>query len=176
MQIKLLNVRLSFPDLFKPKSVMGSDPKYGAAFLLDKKDDADQIELIEKAIKEVTDEKFPKGAPKGLKTCLHEGAEKAYDGYHAGNMYISSSCTLRPTVIDRDRAPLAADDGKPYAGCYCNVVLRLWAQDNQYGKRINAQLQGVQFSKEGEQFGVEAFNPEEHFDALPASEESRIPF
>jgi hypothetical protein len=32
-------------------------------------------------------------------------------------------------------------------------VVELWAQDNQYGKRINASLGGVQFAKDGESFG-----------------------
>jgi len=39
----------------------------------------------------------------------------------------------------------------------------LWAQNNQYGKRINAQLDGVQFVRDGDPFGdgavgVDAFD------------------
>jgi hypothetical protein len=55
-------------------------------------------------------------------------------------------------VIDRDKSPLTAEDGKPYSGCYVNCSLELWAQDNSYGKRINAQLGGVQFFKDGDAF------------------------
>ena len=60
--------------------------------------------------------------------------------------------TVRPTVVDRDRSPLTAQDGKPYSGSYVNVIIDVWAQDNSYGKRINAQLQGVQFVRDGEAF------------------------
>ena len=42
-------------------------------------------------------------------------------------------------------------------------VIDVWAQNNQYGKRINAQLDGVQFVRDGEPFGeggisVDAFD------------------
>ena len=33
-----------------------------------------------------------------------------------------------------------------------NAILDIWAQDNQYGKKVNAQLQGVQFFKDGDAF------------------------
>lgn len=168
MQVKLTNVRLSFPDLFVPKAVQpGSEPKYGAAFLLDKTTDAAQIDLIRKAMFTIATEKWGTKLPPTLKKCLHEGSEKTYDGYGPDNMFLSASATVRPAVIDRNRAPLTKEDGRPYAGCLVNVVVRLWAQDNQFGKRINAQLQGVQFAGEGEAFGSAPFNPNEHFEAAP---------
>lgn len=172
MQIKLTNVRLSFPDLFVPKAVQpGAEPKYSASFLLDKTNDAAQIDAIRKAMFGVATEKWGTKIPPSLKKCLHEGSEKTYDGYGPENMFLSASATVRPAVIDRNRAPLAKDDGRPYAGCLVNVVVRLWAQDNQFGKRINAQLQGVQFAGEGEAFGSAPFDPNEHFsaDADPAT-------
>ena len=184
MQIKLVNVRLSFPDLFKAKSVQGSEPKYAASFLLDKEDDAEQIKKIKAGIAFVAEEKFGHNIPKSLKLCLHEGAEKDYDGYDAKTMYLTASSTSRPTVVDRDRSPLTTDDNRPYAGCYVNAVIRLWGQDNQFGKRINAQLQGIQFANDGDSFGPPPFNADEHFDIIgdrsaarvQEEEESEIPF
>ena len=41
-------------------------------------------------------------------------------------------------------------DGLPYSGCYVNASIELWAQDNNYGKRINASLRGVQFYRDGD--------------------------
>jgi hypothetical protein len=60
---------------------------------------------------------------------------------------------VRPTVINRDRTPLTAADGVIYSGCHGNVQVEVWAQDNSYGKRINAQLLGVQFTRDGDSFG-----------------------
>jgi hypothetical protein len=60
--------------------------------------------------------------------------------------------------VDRDRSLITEDDNKLYAGCYVNAIIELWVQDNSYGKRVNANLLGVQFFKDGEPFadGVKA--------------------
>jgi len=64
------------------------------------------------------------------------------------------------------------DDGTIYAGCYVNAIISLWAQDNTYGKRINAQLEGVQFCNNGEPLGAGGIDVDE-FDAF-ASEDVRL--
>jgi hypothetical protein len=174
MKVKLEKVRLSFPALFKPKSVNDSEPKYGASFLLSKKDDAAQIDGLRAACLATAKEQWPAKIPPGVKYCVHDGAEKDYDGYGPAVMYISTSATLRPVVVDEYRTPVTEEDRKVYAGCLVNVVVRLWAQDNQFGKRINAQLQAVQFAAAGEAFGEKPIDPNEEFssaaptDAEPA--------
>jgi hypothetical protein len=147
----LKQVRLSFPSLFKPKSIQGSEPKYSASFLIEKDDP--QLAGLRAAIQKTINDKWEKNRPKGIKICLHNGDEKEYDGYTEGIMFLNSSSARRPTVIDRDKSRLTEEDGRPYAGCYVNAIVRLWAQDNQFGKRINAELCGVQFAAEGEAFG-----------------------
>ena len=166
MKVKLQKVRLSFPALFKPKAVKdsGAEPKYGASFLLNKKEDAAQIDALRSAIKAAALEKWPAGIPKGVKFCVHDGSEKDYDGYNAEVIYISS-CTIAPVVVDEALNPLTENNRKIYAGCLVNASIRLWAQDNQYGKRINAQLQAVQFAGEGEAFGDKPVDPKEEFTA-----------
>jgi len=67
-------------------------------------------------------------------------------------MTIKASTKKRPLVIDRSKSPITEDDDIIYAGCYVNAIISLWAQNNGYGKRINAQLDGVQFVKDGEPF------------------------
>lgn len=159
-QIKLIDVRLSFPDIWKAKAVQeGSDPKFGAHFLLDKEEHEDQITELKKAIWVLAKGKWAEKAAEMLKkgklhVCLHEGSDKDYDGYGEANMYVSASSSKRPLIVDRDRSPLAEDDRRPYAGCYVNAIIRLWVQDNQFGKRVNAELLGIQFSKDGEAFGA----------------------
>lgn len=158
MKIKLNAVRLSFPQLFEAKTVNGEGkPAFSAAFLISPKDP--QIAMINTAITTVAAEKWGAKADAILKTiraadktCLHSGDLKAnYDGFE-GMMYISARNPLKPSVVDTNRSPLVAEDGRPYAGCYVNAVLELWTQDNNYGKRVNATLMGVQFYKDGESF------------------------
>jgi hypothetical protein len=152
-KVRLKNVRLSFPQLFIAKSVNGSEPKFSCSFLLDKSADKAQIQTLANAIEECKKAKWGATLPKGIKVCLHEGSSKEFDGYDETNMFVSTSSSRRPVVVDRDLQPLTAADNKPYAGSFCNATIRLWAQDNQFGKRVNAEVLAVQFSKDGEAFG-----------------------
>lgn len=152
-KVRLKNVRLSFPQLFTAKSVNGSEPKFSCSFLMDKTADKAQIQALSKAIEMCKTAKWGATLPKGIKVCLHEGSSKEFDGYDETNMFVSTSSSRRPVVVDRDLQPLTAADNKPYAGSFCNATIRLWAQDNQFGKRINAEILAVQFAKDGEAFG-----------------------
>jgi hypothetical protein len=154
MEITLLNVRLSYPHLFKPQVPDGGDPKaepkYSASFILDKKAHAVTIKTLEAAIEELIKDKKLRVDPD--KRCLKDGAWKP-DTYGPEVMFINSSNTKRPTVVDRGKRPVTEDDNVIYGGCYVNAVIRLWAQDNKFGRRINASLEVVQFVKDGEPFG-----------------------
>jgi hypothetical protein len=158
MRLMLRDVRLAFPSLWKataPKT--GGEPAFSASFLIPLKHK--QLAEIKAALKGVAKEKWAAKADavvKALeasdKTCLHNGDTKAdYEGF-SGNLYISSRSKIRPTVFDQQRQELSEADGKPYSGCYVNASIELWAQDNGFGKRINAQLRGVQFLRDGDAF------------------------
>jgi len=163
-QIKLTNVRLSYPVLFKPKAMEeGQDPKYSAAFLLDKKEHKALIAEIKTKIESLKAEKNLK-VPAD-KVCLKDGELKEdVDGYGPDVMFVNTSNKTRPTVVNRDRSPVTEDDGVVYGGCYVNAVIRLWAQNNSWGKRINASLEAVQFVSDGEAFGAPKVDIEEVFD------------
>jgi hypothetical protein len=178
MKVKVENVRLAFPNLFEAKSVNGEgDPAYSANFLFP------QTHPAHKAVMDGIDaagaEKF--GAKWGTirkeliakdKLCLHDGITKAdYNGY-AGNWFVSARNKARPTVVDRDRTPLTISDGRPYAGCYVNAIIEIWAQDNAFGKRVNASLRGVQFLTDGDAFAGSAPASEDEFDAVNEPEET----
>ncbi len=164
-QLKLANVRLSFPQLFEAKSVNNGEPRFSAQFLIDKASQSELLKTIRDAMTTVFNEKWPNGA-KNVKHCLHEGTEKDYDGYGEDVMFVSASSKEAPHVVDGANRPLLRSSGKPYGGCYVNAVVRCWAQDNNFGKRINAQLLGVQFVKDGEAFGAAPFDPNKAFDNI----------
>ena len=99
------------------------------------------------------------------KWAIKEGDEVDYDGYE-GQWSIKASSTRRPTVIDRDKTPLTEDDEKIYAGCYVNAIVDFWVQDNEFGKRVNANLFGIQFVKDGEEFGAGSVDVTDDFAEL----------
>jgi hypothetical protein len=178
MRVAIKNVRLAFPALFQPKTVNGEgDPAYSATFLLDPVEHKANIEILWHAIAAVAKEKWgAKGEQvlKGLiasgKVCLRSGDEKSeYDGFE-GKMALSTRSKSRPLVVDRDKSPLVESDGRPYGGCYVNAQVDIWAQENQFGKRINGQVAGVQFVRDGDSFGGGRPASADDFDAVEDEE------
>ena len=161
-RILLKNVRLAFPNLFEPTTVAGEGkPRYSATLLIPA--DHPQLAEIRAAQDAIAKEKWRdksaaivRGLDKQDKLALHDGDTKSkYDGF-PGNFFVSAAAqeNAAPTVIDRDRSPLSAKSGRPYAGCFVNASIELWAQDNNYGQRINAQLRGIQFYADGDRFSA----------------------
>ena len=168
MKIKLNNVRLSFPSLFKKAQFQGQETKFEATFLISKESQDDLIEKINIEIDNLLKAKFPNGkVPKSIKkTCFKDGDECDYDGYE-GMMALKGSSNRRVTLIDRNKTPLAEEDGKLYAGCYVNAILEVWFSDHPLGgKQVLANLLGVQFAKEGESFGSAPSDVTDDFDEL----------
>jgi hypothetical protein len=84
--------------------------------------------------------------------------------YRTGLRYLSHLSTL----INRDKSPVVESDEVIYAGCYVNASVDIWIQDNNFGKRVNGNLHGVQFVRAGEPFGAGDVDALEDFEALDA--------
>lgn len=182
MKIKINNVRLAFPALFEPKAVNAGDkPAYSGSFIVPK--NHPQIADIEKALATTADEKWGAKGPAmlktlkaGDKTAMHDGDGKSqYQGFE-GNFYISARNPVRPTCLDADKTPLAESDGRLYSGCFVNVVLEFWGQDNAYGKRINATLLGVQFFRDGDAFSGGGSASQDDFDDVTSGANATADF
>lgn len=178
---KLKNVRSAFNEYFTPKGFQDNAKlEYSGAFLF--APNHPQVGELYATMQKVAQEKWGADAPKVYNLmrqkdhlAVHDGSLKPdLDGY-AGMLYINARNKARPLVVDIDgRTPLAASDGRPYSGCYVNVVIEFWAQDNSFGKKINASLKGVQFLRDGDAFsggGVASVND---FEDMSASDD--IPF
>lgn len=190
-EVILNGVRLSFAKLFdvgKPrKNKEGEliESQYGCAFLIPKdasgkanlakiKAAADEV----KAEKWGKKEKWPKLKPE--KVCLRDGDLEDYDGY-AGMWYLSANNKNQPVLVDRKKDAkgklhiLTKENGGPkllYSGAYVNAVVRLWVQDNEHGKRLNASVESVQFLKHGEAFsGNKPVDPNEKFEDIEDDED-----
>ena len=160
MQIKLENVRLSYPHLFKkhksPKHP-DSEPKYSAGFLIPK--DGKEHKKVLDAINTVGKEKWGAKAS-GLITkykmssntcCLKTEEMYPENENMKGNVSLNANSSIRPLVLDCDKSELDEDSGRPYGGCYVNAVLDIYIQEGEHSG-IRCQLKGVQFVKDGEAF------------------------
>lgn len=187
MKTMLKNGRVAFVKLSKPETVNGQgDPSYSCAIILeaDSPEYAANIKAIEDAMKAVAVDKWGQKAPEVLKSlaakgtlALHDGDTKAELSGYAGNMFVNAraKASSPPTLVDEYRQPVsrAADedgtspaDRKFYSGCRVNAIITVWAQDNQFGKRINASLNGVQFAAHDVPFGGAAPASAEEFEML----------
>lgn len=166
--IQLKNVRLSFPSLFRKATFEGKEGKFEATFLIPKSDKKTKV-MLDKAIEQViADSKVNKVASDKL--CLKDGDESEYDGYE-DHWSLKAASNRRPNVINRDRSQITEDDEILYPGCYVNAVIDLWVQNNQYGKRVNANIYGVQFVKDGEPFGMGPIDVTDMFEDIDELED-----
>ncbi len=139
-----------------------ADPRIGA------KSGAEYIQLIKDAQRTVasgawanTQAVLTELAAK-CKLALHDGnVEKASNSDYKDKFYLSANSKKQPLLIEsRDgvNVKLTEADGRPYSGCWGFVKVAIWAQSpdgkpSEYGKRINTQLQGIQFIKHDTAFG-----------------------
>lgn len=161
-RIVIPEARLAFPDLFEARVVeQGGKPKFGATFIIPP--GAPVLAQLLAEEERVAREKWQDKAPTILamirannRAAVKPGILKAkFDGFE-GNYFIACNMDNRPTVVSRTGSPVTAKDGIIYAGCYVLGHVSLWAQDNQFGQRINAECTGVQFVKDGDAFSAGA--------------------
>lgn len=176
-EVILTGVRLSYPQLWVPKSIQGGEPMYGMSLLLSKTDDAEQILACRKAMTEVAQAKWGAQIPKltSDRLALRDGGDEKHidvDGYGPDIMYISCNSKKAFPVVDKNpKVVLNRETGsKVYAGCYVNAKIRFWVQDNSWGKRINCQPVALQFVEDGEAFGEAPVKADEVFDDLSGGE------
>jgi hypothetical protein len=174
-KVNLNDVRLLYGQaLFEPQRGPNGEgePKHSGTFAF--KPEHPAHAAIKKAMQAAAEEKWGAKAGEvflqlkaGDRLCLHDGAAKADKEGYAGHLYVSASNKLKPLVIDGNKSPLSASSGKVYSGCYVNASIELWAQDNKFGKRINATLMGVQFLRDGARLVGGGVASADDFEAIP---------
>lgn len=170
--ILLKNVRASYPHVLKPAKFKGSDPdapgSYSIKVLLPKATHEEARKLLQRAITRILKESNKGEAIGRDRRFLQDGDPSEGDignPEERGCWVVSARESKRPIVIDNRKDPRT---GKPrrldpnddrdveriYGGCFVNVMIRPWFQNNAYGKRVNAGLSVVQFVRDGEPFGT----------------------
>lgn len=160
---------LGWPALVKPTSINNGPLKFRARLGFDP--DAawgkDSIKLIRDTRKAVAKEKW-KGKAEGIldfmkgdrnKESWFESDYKSQEGdVHegfAGLYHLSTLNEIMPLLLDNDRTELDAQEARQrfYSGCYVAARVDIYPQDNEHGRGMRAGLMGVQFWKDGTNFG-----------------------
>lgn len=147
--IKLTNVKLSFPSVFEHGSFGGeSTGKYEATFLIPKDTEEGKKayeQLVAEAERLMKENKVK--VPKD-RWALKDGDETD-DEYAQGHWILKTANKNRPTLVDRKGHPVTKEDDEVnpmfFGGATVNAVVGLWLQNNSFGKRINGNLAGIQY-------------------------------
>lgn len=189
--IRIDNVRASYPHLTIPymsdddkakkgvkdrnayqshedyiRALLSAGAKYALAGMLPKNTHEEAKSLLVSVIDDIQKKNDVKIA-KAMKF-ITNGDDSAKTEYE-DHWIISSRESRRPSVRDRRGNVLITEreiEDTVYAGCFVNMLILPWLQDNQYGKRINAGLVAVQFAGNGDPFGNGRISDDDVFDAV----------
>lgn len=167
-------VRLSYANIFEPKSINGSDPKYSVSLIVPK-NDKQQIETIEEAINNAILAGESKLAgkngkvPSNIKLPLRDGDEdRPDDENYADSYFLNANSTKAPAVVslEKDRSTgkaihLGEDD--VYSGCYARVSVNFYAFNTNGNKGVACGLGNIQKVDDGDRLGGGS-SAEEDFD------------
>lgn len=163
MEVILKDVRIAFADIHTAQKHDDGGENFGVTPMFPQGGEVDKLVqmTIQKVVVEAWKDKATaimgkiKADPKSYsytKDPRTNGEGDVYDGFE-GMASIRAVNKVRTLVVDARKAILTQADGKPYSGCYCNVGIDVWAQDNKHGKAVRCKLLWVQFLRDGEAFG-----------------------
>ena len=181
--------RAAFLRIDKPERYQGTgEPRYSASIIIDPSTpshEAVKKAMLAAAAKQWGAEKAAKaveGLTKSAKVAYVDGDTKADFAGFAGNFAIQAHAkantppALVKTVNGKNVRLDRESQTDIYAGCYVNAIVEFWAQDNQYGKRINAQLAGLQFVRHGDPFSGGRAAEDDDFEIIEGDDDDGVGF
>jgi len=136
-------VRFSYANVFEPKSINGSDPKYSVSLIIPKEDKV-TIDKIKAAIEVAKKEGISKlggKIPANLKTPLRDGdIDRPDDPAYANSYFVNANSTIRPGIVDANLQPII-DSTEFYSGCYGRASIVFYAYNANGNKGIACGLQ-----------------------------------
>lgn len=153
--ILVKNVILSYPHLFTPYGKGTDTKKYSAKFLMPKSTHKPDIVQLNQLIAGIAMARWKQKLPMA-NLFLKDGTLVAKNDGDENYFILAASELTRPAVINGDKSPIAASeaDDKMYPGAIVNVLIRPWEQDNEWGKKVNANLLAVQYVRKGERLAA----------------------
>ncbi|MEG0832318.1 MAG: DUF2815 family protein [Acidaminococcaceae bacterium] len=149
-------VRLSYANVWEPKSINGGAEKYSVSLIISKSD-TKTIAAINAAVDAAIEEGISKFGGKkpnkaAIKLPLRDGdVERDDEAYH--NCYfVNANSTTAPQLVDQQVNPIF-DRSEVYSGVYGRVSLSFYAFNSNGNKGVACGLGNIQKVKDGEPLG-----------------------
>ncbi|MDK2843726.1 MAG: hypothetical protein PWP69_518 [Enterococcus sp.] len=150
-------VRLSYANVWEPKSVNGGTEKYSVSLIIPKSD-TKTIAAINAAVDAAIEEgkgkfggKIPNKAV--LKLPLRDGdIDRPDDEAYANSYFVNANSTTAPQIVNRQLEPIL-DRSEVYSGVYARVSINFYAFNSNGNKGIACGLGNIQKIRDGEPLG-----------------------
>jgi hypothetical protein len=174
--IKIDNVRGSYVHVDKPYKGKNDGPtsiaKYSTVGIMPKATHAEAKDLIIEAINKLLAENKNAKVAKD-KRFIQNGDDKEKEEY-ANSYIVSAREEKKPKCRDRNGElveELEEIREVFQSGYWFNILIRPWYQDNDFGKRVNAGLVGIQFVKKDKTFGEASIDETNAWDRVDGDDD-----
>lgn len=150
-------VRLSYANVWEPKSINGGAEKFSVSLIIPKSD-VKTLSAINGAIDAAIEEgkgkfggKIPNKA--AIKLPLRDGdIDRPDDEAYADSFFINANSNTAPQVVDKNVNPIL-DRSEVYSGIYARVSINFYAFNSNGNKGIACGLGNIQKIRDGEPLG-----------------------
>ena len=151
--------RISFANIWEPKSINGSEEKYSVSCIIPK-DDMKTLAKIHKAVEAAKEagksKKWGGKIPPNIKLPLRDGdIDRPDDDAYENAFFINATSKDAPQIVDRKVQPIL-DPMDCGSGDYCNVSVNFYAFNANGNRGIAAGLGNIQKIKDGERLAGRA--------------------
>ena len=151
--------RISFANIWEPKSINGGDEKYSVSCLIPKSDKQTLAKIhaaIEAAKETAKSKKWGGKIPPNLKTPIHDGdIDRPDDQNYADHFYFNATSKDAPQIVDRKVYPIT-DPMECGSGDYCNVSVNFYGFSASGNRGVAAGLSNVQLVRKGDRLAGKA--------------------
>lgn len=157
------DTRWSYANVWEPKSINGSTPKFSVSLIIPKTDVA-TVKKIKAAIEAAYHEGEAKlkGTSKSvpalslIKTPLRDGdTERPDDPNYAGAYFVNANSATAPGIVDADCQPILTRS-EVYSGVYGRASISFYAFNSNGNRGIACGLNNLQKLRDGEHLGGRA--------------------
>lgn len=161
-------VRLSYANVWEPKSINGGAEKYSVSLIIPKSDKK-TIAAINAAVDAAIDEGLAKFGGKkpnkaAIKLPLRDGDTERDDEAYADSYFVNANSQTPPQIVDQNVNPIM-DRSEIYSGVYARVSISFYAFNSNGNKGVACGLGNIQKVRDGQPLGNRS-SAEDDFTAI----------